>query len=318
MDRECKRDMSQTPLLVFTDLDGTLLDHDTYSWAPALPALSRLRAHGVPVVLASSKTAAEIALIRADLRLTACPAIVENGAGVLLPHTQPDATGDHYAKLRALLDDMPGDLRQAFRGFGDLTIQEVAEITGLPQDKAALAKARAFSEPGLFSGNRAELNAFVDALRPHGISARRGGRFLTLSFGGTKADRMGEILTAYDAQKSVALGDAPNDVEMLEAADIGVIIANPGTSPLPMLSGERDGHILRSEKNGPKGWNEMVLRILGDMAETAGQSDRTPSRRQSDDSEQTETDHHSANTSQTETTQKLGGPIASDRPDDPD
>jgi mannosyl-3-phosphoglycerate phosphatase len=256
--------MSKTALLVFTDLDGTLLDHDSYSWAPALPAMARLRANGVPVILASSKTAAEIAPLRAEMRLAACPAIVENGAGVLMPHAVPEETGDQYQALRQALTDLPDDLRRLFQGFGDMTAEEIATLTGLGPDQAQLAKARGFSEPGLFSGDRVQLNAFVAALQGAGINARRGGRFLALSFGGTKAARMSEITAAYGAAKTLALGDAPNDVEMLQAADHGIIIANPAGSGLPMLAGERTGQIERSALPGPNGWNEMVLKFLQD------------------------------------------------------
>ncbi len=74
--------MSQR-IVVFSDLDGTLLDHETYSFAPAWPALDRMREDGHVLVLASSKTAAEIAPIRAAMGFVDCPAIVENGAGLL-------------------------------------------------------------------------------------------------------------------------------------------------------------------------------------------------------------------------------------------
>src|SRR5687768_8132133 len=70
--------------LVFTDLDGTLLDHDTYSWEAARPALSRLRHLGIPLVLCSSKTAAELRPIAKRLGLQT-PLIVENGGGIRLP-----------------------------------------------------------------------------------------------------------------------------------------------------------------------------------------------------------------------------------------
>lgn len=43
-------------LILFSDLDGTLLDHDTYDWSPAQPALKQLAALEVPLVLTSSKT----------------------------------------------------------------------------------------------------------------------------------------------------------------------------------------------------------------------------------------------------------------------
>ncbi|MGI3171538.1 HAD-IIB family hydrolase [Pseudooceanicola sp. C21-150M6] len=257
--------MKAPSLIVFTDLDGTLLDHHDYSWAPALPALSRLRAMQVPVILASSKTAAEIAPLRSEMRLSACPAIVENGAGILPPHADADQTGDSYARLRATLDKVPQALRAGFRGFGDLSDDDVARITGLPGPQAILARKRAFSEPGLFDSSREDLDAFVSCLSDLGVTARRGGRFLTLSFGGTKADRMDEIAAPYGNPTSIALGDAPNDVEMLEHADHGVIITNPDGNDLPRLAGERDGRIRRSENTGPTGWNEMILRLVSTL-----------------------------------------------------
>ena len=83
---------SSLPLLVFTDLDGTLLDHESYSWSPARPALDALRELGAGLVLASSKTAAEIAPLREAVGFTTWPAIVENGAGTLEPGEDGSAT----------------------------------------------------------------------------------------------------------------------------------------------------------------------------------------------------------------------------------
>ncbi|MEM7522055.1 MAG: mannosyl-3-phosphoglycerate phosphatase, partial [Pseudomonadota bacterium] len=42
---------STAPLCVFTDLDGTLLDHETYHWTAAAPALAALAAVNAPVIL---------------------------------------------------------------------------------------------------------------------------------------------------------------------------------------------------------------------------------------------------------------------------
>ena len=70
--------------MVFTDLDGTLLDHDTYGWEAAAPALEQLKAKRVPVVLISSKTRAEMAPLREALRLED-PFVSENGGGIFLP-----------------------------------------------------------------------------------------------------------------------------------------------------------------------------------------------------------------------------------------
>ena len=63
------RSAARPTMLVFTDLDGTLLDHNDYGYGPALPALTELKARDIPLVLASSKTAAEIAPLHHDLGL---------------------------------------------------------------------------------------------------------------------------------------------------------------------------------------------------------------------------------------------------------
>ncbi len=259
--------LQESAMIIFSDLDGTLLDHASYDWRAAEPALDRLRAAGIPLVLASSKTAAEIAPLRAEIGFAHCPAIVENGAGVLPPDGSAGGTGEagDYRRLRAILDRAPDDLRTCFKGFGDLGIDGIAAATSLDPQSAARAGDRRFSEPGLWSGDDASRQAFVTWLADQGVSARSGGRFLTLSFGGTKAGRMAEIkrvLLGDETAFTVALGDAPNDIEMLEAADRGFIVANPHGTPMPEIAGENEGRVTRTPKPGPAGWNEAVLSIV--------------------------------------------------------
>lgn len=255
--------MTKAPLIVFTDLDGTLLDHETYSHAAARPALDRLRDLGIPVILASSKTAAEIAPLRAEIGLSDYPAIVENGAGILPPGASAE-TGEapDYARIRAALDRIPGDVRRHFRGFADMSVDEVARSTGLPPERARLAKCRRHSEPGAWSGSDTERAEFERRLTDHGIAARYGGRYLTLSHGRTKADRMDEIAAAYGNPPRIALGDAPNDLEMLLAADFPVLIRNPHASPLPPLPKNQADRIRKSTKTGPSAWNDAVVSLL--------------------------------------------------------
>jgi mannosyl-3-phosphoglycerate phosphatase len=253
------------PLLVFSDLDGTLLDHESYDWTPARPALERLLRLGGGVVLATSKTAPEVATLRAEMSLSDWPAIVENGAGILAPGADGDGDRAEYDLLRMALDGLPADLRGAFRGFGDMTDADVATATGLAPQAAAKARKRAFSEPGLWSGTEAQEAAFTKALAEHRITARRGGRFLTLSFGRTKADAMADLTDELQPRHTMALGDAPNDAEMIEAAEIGIIIPNPHGHPLPPLMGEAEGRIRRLDLPGPEGWNKAVGQVIDEL-----------------------------------------------------
>ncbi|ARE38723.1 Putative mannosyl-3-phosphoglycerate phosphatase [Rhodovulum sp. P5] len=254
--------MPRPVLLVFSDLDGTLLDHDDYSYEAAKPALERLRAAGIPVILASSKTAAEIAPLRAELGFSDHPAIVENGAGILDPGADTVESAGRYDELRAALDTVPSDLRAQFKGFGDWDTAEIVRQSGLPEAEAERAAQRQHSEPGRWFGDEAGKQAFITALRAVGVTAREGGRFLTLSFGGTKAGRMADIAARYSTPFVVALGDAPNDREMLEQSDLGFVIANPNHAPLPPLAGEEKGHIIRIDAPGPKGWNAAMEKVI--------------------------------------------------------
>lgn len=244
-------------VIVFTDLDGTLLDHAGYGYAPARPALDALRAAGIALVLCSSKTAAEMAPLHAALGLHPAPFVVENGAGIVWADA-PLQTGGAYGRIRAAL----ADLGAPFRGFGDMDAGAVARATGLPLAAAERAKARDFSEPGQWLGDPRYLDAFLAALAERGITAKRGGRFLTLSKGGDKAQAMRTVAAKLGAARTVALGDAPNDADMIAAADFGVIVANPQGTPIPPLPGEASGRIIRTTAPGPAGWNAAMLSYL--------------------------------------------------------
>jgi len=251
----------KTDLLVFSDLDGTLLAHAGYSWSPAAPVLRRLRRIGAGVILATSKTAAEVAPLRAEIGFADWPAIVENGCGLLEPGQSCAQGHDTYAELRARIAGLP----PGFHGFGDMSVEEIAAETGLAPAVAARAKARQFSEPGIWAGPEMALGGFLASARAAGMTAQSGGRFLTLSLGGTKADRVAQMLRRYAPRHSVALGDAPNDVGMLERAEVGVIVRNDHAPPIPPLPGEATGRIRRTARAGPEGWAEAVASLLEEL-----------------------------------------------------
>lgn len=251
-------------LLVFSDLDGTLLDHHSYSWQPAAGVLRRLELAGCGVILASSKTAAEMAPLREAMGLSDWPAIVENGGGLLEAGAAGAGDDGAYRELRAAIGRLP----EGFTGFGDMTAQDIADHTGLSPKDATLAQARQFSEPGLWTGSDAGRENFIAKAFEAGLSAQQGGRFLTLSFGGTKADRMAEIIARYHPARTVALGDAPNDLDMLTRADLGVVVANPASPGIPPLPEEADGRIRRTRLHGPDGWAEAMTALLDELTTT--------------------------------------------------
>ncbi|WP_372972988.1 HAD-IIB family hydrolase [Marinobacter sp.] len=262
--------MAGPALIVFSDLDGTLLDHDTYDWSPARPALERLKALAIPLVLTSSKTRAEMDDLRAQMG-NHHPFIVENGAATVIP-------GDYFAPgpeqvscLGAGRGEILEHLRllrsQGFRfiGFADMTDAEVAGHTGLDPEGARRARDRIATEPLLWQGQPSELEQFRRALESEGLQLLSGGRFLHVMGQFDKAGAMAQLVQRYRSAwpeedwQTVALGDSPNDQAMLAGADLAVVMAGPGASRITLPSGHR---VIRSQQPGPVGWNQCVLEIL--------------------------------------------------------
>ncbi|MEW8587337.1 MAG: HAD-IIB family hydrolase, partial [Candidatus Thiodiazotropha sp.] len=117
-----------TGLLIFTDLDGTLLDHHSYDHRDALPALERLRDLQVPVILVSSKTLDELTVVMKQLRLEG-PIIGENGAVIIYPGEEPQIVPPGYMQIRDFLVDSRTNPDYDMLGFGDMVVEAVMEST---------------------------------------------------------------------------------------------------------------------------------------------------------------------------------------------
>ncbi len=261
------------PLVVFTDLDGTLLDRNTYSFAPARPALAALRRLRVPLVLCTSKTGAEVAPLRRRLR-NGDPFIVENGGGILFPRAYfGPATprridlGRPYAEIWAALEDIARRAGVRARGFHRMSPREVARATGLSLAEARLAKKREFDEPFRFVGaDDAGKARFVRLARKTGFDLTTGGRFWHLFAGSDKGLAVRRLAALYRRSRkreirTLALGDAGNDLPMLRAVDRAVLLPkSDGSFDRAVLRGVPE--VVRGMAPGPEGWNDAVLRVL--------------------------------------------------------
>ncbi|MEM1291947.1 MAG: HAD-IIB family hydrolase [Cyanobacteria bacterium P01_H01_bin.162] len=268
-----------TALIVFTDLDGTLLNGESYAYDAALPLLERLKHQGIPVIPVTSKTRAEVEALIQQIGLTT-PFVVENGSAIYIPRDtcpfelpagEDDgpyrvvALGVAYVMARAGLKAIAQELGRPLKGFGDLSIAQVQQLTGLSAQAAQQAKTREFSEPFLTPKNTVA-EKLTAAVTDMGFNVVVGDRFSHLIGGGAgKGLAVHQLLDLYgstfapgEAVVTVGLGNSPNDLDMLENVDHAIVL--PGADgPHPQLS---DRGWVMAPQPAPEGWALAVTQVL--------------------------------------------------------
>jgi mannosyl-3-phosphoglycerate phosphatase len=273
------------PWAVLTDLDGTLLDHATYQWSAARGALDVLRRMRVPLILVTSKTRAEVIPILRDLGRRE-PFIVENGGAIYIPRGYfririPGATpagrtwlriamGTPRVKLLRALARAAKGAGISFRSLADMSTREIAERTGLSATQARRARQREFDEPFVvLSGGSKAATKLKQGITLGGYQMTRGSRFFHILGKNDKGAAVNELMAcfrrAYKTRiQSVGLGDSPNDVPLLRAVDLPILVARP--------SGRYDTEVLgavprvaRAGGVGPVGWNQALFRLLSTL-----------------------------------------------------
>jgi mannosyl-3-phosphoglycerate phosphatase len=268
--------------VIFSDLDGTLLDAASYSYEAAGRALAAIARLGIPLVLVSSKTRAEMEPLRRRLRLPS-PFIAENGGAVYIPHDYfPFSVegavlrseyhvieiGRPYADLRDALREMAHVFPGRLRGFGDMSEEEVAQYTGLSPAEARLAKQREFDEPFLFTAGQMAVEELRSLAERRGLRCTRGGRFYHLLGDNDKGVASLRLIDAYRRLakerghriETIGLGDSLNDLPMLQVVDCPILVQRPDGSYDPEIAFP---DLARVSGIGPAGWNRAVLDLVG-------------------------------------------------------
>ncbi|MDE3220285.1 MAG: HAD-IIB family hydrolase [Nitrospirota bacterium] len=273
-------------LIVYSDLDGSLLDGTTYSYEAATPALTALREQGIPLVLVSSKTRAEMEPLRRRLDLRD-PFIVENGGAVFVPQGLFDFPLDRmrtrspyqvielglpYHMLREVLKQIEHAVETPLQGFGDLSVEAIMQVTGLPRADAILGKQREYDEPFLLQGPQALIEEVCRQIVSRGLRWTKGGRLFHLMGENDKGEAASALLRCYHRQQrmngqeerieTVGIGDSINDAPLLAMVDYPILVQKPDGSYDPdiHLSG-----MIRAPGIGPVGWNDAILELLAQV-----------------------------------------------------
>jgi mannosyl-3-phosphoglycerate phosphatase len=252
--------------LFFADIDGTLIDHNTYCHDESLRGIDLLREKSIPLICISSKTFEEMQHLMKELNLH-YPFAFENGSGIAYPSEKEgdfnlELNGPGIEKLIGFLPELEELAGKTLRGITSLSEKEIADITGLDLHSAARAKKRMTTLPFVAEGENlltdAEILNLNEELRQSDFYVTRGGRFNHLMPAGSgKGEAVKKIIEFYKVKikneiLTAAAGDSMNDIPMLESVDYSYVIRKPGGNFINFMSGK----IMNSA--GPSGFSEAV------------------------------------------------------------
>lgn len=259
--------------VIFTDLDGTFLNHDNYSFDSAKSALKRIKENHIPLIFTTSKTRVEVEVLQKKVGIKE-PFIIENGAAVFFPKNYQNfdlsfldnfndynifQLGLSYKQILNFYNKYKEEF--GMHGFSDMSVEEIMEHTSLDKQSALISKKRDFTEPFILKDERV-LENLKNLASTQNIKVTKGGRFYHLigefQDKGLAVKKAKEILTKLYKEKidAIGLGDGENDIAMFENVNRAIIIKNHKGEYVQFFS----KNVQKSTFKGSKGWNEMVLK----------------------------------------------------------
>ena len=261
--------IENSSIWVVSDVDGTLMDH-SYDLTPAIETIKILKKLFIPVILCTSKTAAEVEVIRNDLKLTD-RYIVENGAAIygdsLKKFNGRIILGEKYERLEKILNFISKEIEYKLIPLNNLTDPEVTELTGLKGNSLTLLRDRHWSMPFLNPPSFLEerINIICKKLKVAIFKGNRMSHLLSINSNKGKAIN---VLKEYSNNQNVqiiGLGDSPNDLPLLLNSDIKIVIPGIDGPNLNLIDQLKNLEFtLASEPNG-YGWKNEINKLINEL-----------------------------------------------------
>ena len=261
--------MKKEDILIFTDLDGSLLNHNNFEFKEIKSFILKCLDNGVRIIPNSSKTKTEIEHFFYQLGKE-LPYILENGAAV---HNLNLLNSNFKLKDNSLIlsrsiseilevfnTTVPKEFRKRCNFIQDMTKDEQMQSLGLNEKYLPLALKRDYSIPLIFDGSPSTKNKFSLFLKSLGLKLHEGGRVFNICDDCSKGFAMQSVVEKLKTQflanpYTIVVGDSPNDISMLEQSNQPCVIPLPNRDNLIDL---KIKNIIRAKQCAPKGWEEIV------------------------------------------------------------
>lgn len=261
-----------TQKVIFTDIDGTILDIETGGYGETPRLIRSLIRNNIPVILCSAKTLTEQSEIRNQIGLTD-PFIVENGGAIIIRRDYFDLSnilgkysvkeridqyvielGESATKIREMLNAIRKNFNIDFKGVSDVSLKELSRITKLSAEQAIGMACREYGET-ILQINKQDLDKFTWICREKNLNLIHGGRYFDVTMGNNKGKAVKILIDLFKKKYDYnvtffGIGDSENDSSMLESVDHPILVQRQDGS----WSNIKGNKILRIPGIGPQGW----------------------------------------------------------------
>ena len=255
-------------VLIFTDLDGSLLHRDTFKFEEIKDYLRQLISKGIFIIPNTSKTDKEILEFNYNLGLS-LPYICENGAAIygldLLNEDLPKELILSRGKedvLNLFKNTVPIDLQNKCKWLSEMNTKNQSLIFGLKDEKLRMALDRKYTVPLIFIGTKNEKNELSKLIKKEGLHLQQGGRVINLTDRTNKAKALQVFVRFYKkyqkSVKTIAVGDNYNDLDMLKKSDFPCLVFNDQFTldEIPI------NNLITTNKPSPQGWADVIKMAL--------------------------------------------------------
>ncbi|MBD1143127.1 HAD-IIB family hydrolase [Pelagibacterales bacterium SAG-MED33] len=255
-------------VLIFTDLDGSLLHRDTFKFDEIKEYLKQLISKGIFIIPNTSKTEKEILEFNNELG-SSLPYISENGSAIngldLLNSNLPKElilSREKDSLIKIFEKSVPVNLQNKCKWLSEMDKKKQSLIFGLENDKLKMALDRKYTIPFLFEGNKSERNELSKIVKNKGLALQEGGRVINLTDKVNKAKALQVFVRFFKKNnknvKTIAVGDNYNDLDMLKTSDFPCLVFNDKFT----LDEIHIKNLITTNKPSPEGWADVIKKAL--------------------------------------------------------
>ena len=261
----------KSTIVIFTDLDGSLLHRDTFTFDPIKNYIKSLINDGIIIIPNSSKTEKEIEKFNEELGVK-LPYISENGSSIqglnIINANFPDKivlSREKEELIKIFKDKVPEQLKNKCVQISEISKKEQEKIFGQKDDNLKNALNRKYTSPFLFKGDKNEQNKLSKILSSNSLTLQEGGRVINLCDDINKVKSMNKVMKILkkteDKIKSIAVGDNYNDLDMLRNSDVPCLVFNDNFK----LDQININNLIFSNMPSPEGWADVIKKALAKL-----------------------------------------------------